>query len=89
MAMGAQRGRVLRLVVAQGMKLALAGLVLGLLAALAATRVLSSLLFGVSAHDPVTFAGVALLLGMAAILACYIPARRATKVEPTVALRYE
>jgi predicted permease len=89
MAMGAQSGRILRLVVGQGMRLAIAGLVLGTLIALAATRVLSSLLFGVSAHDPLIFGGVSLILATAAILACYIPARRATKVDPTIALRYE
>jgi putative ABC transport system permease protein len=89
MAMGAQTGRVLSLVVGQGMKLAGAGLALGLLAAFAAMRVLSSLLFGVSAHDPLTFAGVALILAFAAVMACYLPARRATKVDPIIALRYE
>ena len=89
MAMGAQSGRILRLVVGQGMRLAIAGLVIGTLIALAATRVLSSLLFGVSAHDPLIFGGVSLILATAAILACYIPARRATKVDPTIALRYE
>ena len=89
MAMGAQAGRVLSLVVGQGMKLAGAGLALGLLVAFGAMRVLSSLLFGVSAHDPLTFAGVSLILAFAAVLACYIPARRATKVDPIVALRYE
>jgi putative ABC transport system permease protein len=89
MAMGAQSGRILRLVVGQGMRLAIAGLTLGILIALAATRVLSSLLFGVSAHDPLIFAGVSLVLAAAAILACYIPARRATRVDPLVALRYE
>jgi predicted permease len=89
MAMGAQTGRVLRLVVGQGMRLAGAGLILGLLVAFAAMRVLGSLLFGVSAHDPLTFAAVSLVLALAAVLACYIPARRATKVDPIIALRYE
>jgi len=89
MAMGAQSGRILSLVVQQGMRLAIAGLTLGILIALAATRVLSSLLFGVSAHDPLIFVGVSVILAAAAILACYIPARRATRVDPLVALRYE
>jgi putative ABC transport system permease protein len=89
MAMGAQTGRVLGLVVGQGMKLAGAGLVLGLLAAFATMRVMSSLLFGISAHDPVTFGGVSFILAFAAVMACYIPARRATKVDPIIALRYE
>jgi predicted permease len=89
MAMGAQTGRILGLVVGQGMRLAVAGLTLGLLVAFAAMRVLSSLLFGVSAHDPLIFGGVSLVLATAAILACYIPARRATKVDPIIALRYE
>jgi putative ABC transport system permease protein len=89
MAMGAQTGGVLRLVVGQGMRLAAVGLILGLVAAFAAMRVMSSLLFGVSAHDPLTFIGVSLVLAIAAVLACYIPARRATKVDPIIALRYE
>jgi len=89
MAMGAQTGRVLGLVVGQGMRLAAAGLILGLIVAFAAMRVMSSLLFGVSAHDPITFVGVSLVLAVAAVLACYIPARRATKVDPIIALRYE
>jgi predicted permease len=89
MAMGAQSGRILGLVVGQGMRLAIVGLILGALIALAATRVLSSLLFGVSAHDPLIFGGVSLILATAAILACYIPARRATKVDPIIALRDE
>lgn len=89
MSLGAQQRQVLRLVIGQGIKLAVAGLALGLLAGLGLTRILSSLLFGVSAHDPVTFGGVSLVLVTAAILACYIPARRATKVDPIIALRYE
>jgi predicted permease len=89
MAMGARTGSVLSLVIGQGMRLALVGLMLGLLIAFATMRVLSSLLFGVSAHDPVTFAGVSLILATAAILGCYIPARRAARVNPITALRYE
>ena len=89
MAMGAQSGRVLRHIVGQGLRLAAAGLLTGLIIAFLVMRVLGSLLFGVDAHDPVTFIGVSLLLTLAALAACYIPARRATRVDPIVALRYE
>ncbi|PYK29470.1 MAG: hypothetical protein DME57_10205, partial [Verrucomicrobia bacterium] len=89
MALGASAGDVLKLVVGQGMLLAGSGLVLGLIAAFAATRIMTSLLFGVTAADPTTYFGLALLLGLIALLACYIPARRATKVNPVNALRAE
>jgi predicted permease len=89
MALGAQVRDVLRLIVSQGMRMALIGIVLGLAGAFALTRVLASLLLGVGTTDSVTFFGVAILLVAVALLACYIPARRAARVDPLVALRHE
>jgi putative ABC transport system permease protein len=89
LALGAQPFDVLKMVLGQGVKLTLIGIALGLVTALALTRVLSSLLYGVSATDPVTFLGIPLLLTVVAILASYLPARRATKVDPMIALRYD
>lgn len=88
-AVGAQRSDVMRLVLSQGMSLILIGLGVGLAGSLASTRFLSSLLFGVTATDPLTFAGVIILLALVALAACYIPARRAVRVDPMVALHYE
>jgi putative ABC transport system permease protein len=88
-ALGAKRKDVLSLVVAQGMKLLLLGVGAGVVSALLLTPAMSSLLFGVSPSDPVTFAGSAIFLAAVALFACYIPARRAAKVDPMVALRYE
>lgn len=89
LALGAGKADVLQLVIGQGMRLAAIGIVIGLSGALALTRLMKSVLFGVNATDPLTFALIALLFGGVALLACYIPARRATKVDPMIALRYE
>ncbi len=88
-ALGAPRGNILRMIVRQGMGLAAVGILAGLAGAAALTRVMATLLFGVSATDALTFSAVALFLGLIALLACYLPARRATRVDPTVALHEE
>jgi putative ABC transport system permease protein len=88
MAFGASQSDVLKLIIGQGMALTMAGIMIGLLASLALTRLMQRLLFGISPTDPVTFVGIALMLSVVPLLACYMPARRATKVDPLVALRY-
>jgi putative ABC transport system permease protein len=89
MALGAQRRDVLRLVVGHGMRHAAIGLLLGSVAAFFAARAMTTLLFGIRPSDPLTYIGIAVVLALAALVACYIPARRATRVDPMVALRYE
>ena len=87
LALGAGRNDILRLILTHGMKMAIAGVVVGLIAAFALTRLMSTMLFGVRPTDPATFAIIAFVLLVVALLACYLPARRATKVDPLTALR--
>jgi putative ABC transport system permease protein len=89
MSLGAQRGNIRRMIIGRGMGLAMIGVAIGWLAAIPLARVTSSFLFGVSATDPFTFVGISLLIAGVTLLATYIPARRAAKVDPLVALRYQ
>jgi ABC-type antimicrobial peptide transport system permease subunit len=89
MAMGAQRGDVLGLVIVHGVRMAPIGVAIGIAGALGLTRLMANQLFGVSSHDPLTFAGVSMLLMIVAVAACYLPAHRAMRVDPMVALRCE
>jgi len=89
LALGAQRAEVIRLVVDEGLRMALLGVGLGIVAALGLARVLAAELFGVTPHDPLTFGAVALLLVVVALVACYLPALRAARVDPVIALRAE
>jgi ABC-type antimicrobial peptide transport system permease subunit len=89
MALGAQQSDLVRLVVGQGILLALVGAAIGVAGAVCVTHLMTSMLYGVQANDPATIAGVAVLLTVVALAACYIPARRATRVDPMIALRYE
>jgi ABC-type antimicrobial peptide transport system permease subunit len=89
LALGAQRADVLRMILREGMRLAVSGIAIGMVGALALTRVLRSMLFEIEPNDPATFAGAAVFLTVAALAACYLPARRATRVDPMLALRNE
>jgi len=89
MALGAQRRDVMRLVLGQAAKMTLLGVAVGIAGALGLTRLMANQLFGVTAHDPLTYVGVAILLALVALLACYLPARRAVRVDPIMALRHE